>query len=436
METMLAEGLDRKHVGDIASGVASLGFNCVRLTWATFMFTRTHQLHASISDDLRISTVGESLRAHGLGETTLVNVTKHNPFMINLTLVEAYDEVVDALGAAGLMVVLDNHVSRPQWCCAEDDGNGFFGDEHFDPEEWLQGLVAVAKRFRRKTQVVGMSLRNELRGQRQSESDWYKYMELGAAKEKLVYEAHWYAFSEGQRHEWEERSPNRVCADSIARFESKVGFVVLSRRSPAAAPAPLFVSEFGVDQRGVNRADNRFLACFLAYAVSRDLDWALWALQGSYYLRKGRPGFDETYGVVDTQWDQPRNPNFLQTFRLPHQMIKAVKDEDEDEDKSSGSSTSIVRVTDSCGSGSEEGKSHLVNGDESLPAVRRERTSGDSFSRLLGLAEQVEGPSGGHDQAQTSNWGNGSYAGDNAMPAEELIQRLLTTHHPGMPLLG
>ncbi|XP_068652570.1 glycosyl hydrolase 5 family protein-like [Aristolochia californica] len=340
METMLVEGLDRKPVGDIASGVVSLGFNCVRLTWATFMFTR---------DGFLKLRVGESLEANGLAEA-LINMAKHNPSMINLTLVQAYDEVVDALGVVGLMVVLDNHVSRPQWCCGDDDGNGFFGDTHFDPEEWLQGLASVAQRFGSKSQVVGMSLRNELRGPLQSESNWYRYVELGAAKiheanpnllvivsglnygtdlsflkqkplavgedlgNKLVYEAHWYAFSQGKRHQWEERSPNRVCANSISRFENKVGFV--------SSTAPLFVSEFGVDQRGVNRADNRFLACFLAYAVSKDLDWALWALQGSYYLRKGRPGFDETYGVLDTGWDHPRNPNFHQRFRLLHQMIK------------------------------------------------------------------------------------------------------------------
>ena len=36
--------------------------------------------------------------------------------------------VVNALGEKNVMVILDNHVSTPGWCCSNDDGNGFFGD--------------------------------------------------------------------------------------------------------------------------------------------------------------------------------------------------------------------------------------------------------------------------------------------------------------------
>lgn len=56
------------------------------------------------------------------------------------------------LGAHGVMVTLDNHVSQPKWCC-NYDGNGFFGDSQFRHEEWLQGLVTVAKLFKWKIQV-------------------------------------------------------------------------------------------------------------------------------------------------------------------------------------------------------------------------------------------------------------------------------------------
>ncbi|KAK3227927.1 hypothetical protein Dsin_007789 [Dipteronia sinensis] len=40
LEPMLAEGLDKKPLKDIVNMVAEQNFNCVRLTWATFMFTR------------------------------------------------------------------------------------------------------------------------------------------------------------------------------------------------------------------------------------------------------------------------------------------------------------------------------------------------------------------------------------------------------------
>ncbi|XP_010261410.1 PREDICTED: uncharacterized protein LOC104600255 [Nelumbo nucifera] len=342
MQPMLAEGLDKKPLRDIVGLVSSLGFNCVRLTWATYMFTRTRAAQR---------TVAESLDSMGLTEAK-AGVARNNPSLLNLTVVQAYGTVINELGAAGLMVVLDNHVSLPKWCCGSNDGNGFFGDAYFNPDEWVEGLGRVAKRFKGRPQVVGMSMRNELRGPRQNEQDWFRYIQLGARKihkmnpdllvivsglsydtdlsflgrkslgvnfnNKLVYEAHWYSFSDDRR-QWEMQQPSPVCANAIRRFDGAAGFVMRSKN-----PVPLFVSEFGVDQRGVNRADNRFLSCFLAFAAERDLDWAMWALQGSYYLRNGRAGFEETYGVLDASWDQPRNPKFQERFRLIQNLMQGM----------------------------------------------------------------------------------------------------------------
>ncbi|XP_058102111.1 glycosyl hydrolase 5 family protein-like [Magnolia sinica] len=344
MQPMIAEGLDRKPLLEIAAQVDSLGFNCVRLTWATFMFTNASYKNL---------TVLQSLNSLELGRAA-AGIASNNPSLLGITIVEAYDAVVEALGEVGLMVVLDNHVSRPQWCCGNNDGNGFFGDPYFDPEEWLEGLAIVAKRFKGKAQVVGMSLQNELRGPRQSELGWYQQVRRGARTihkinpnvlvivsglnygtdlsflgrrplgmdlgKKLVYEAHWYAFSEGRKREWEKQSPSRICADSVGKFENRAGFVTHGNNA-----TPLFISEFGVDQRGVNRADNRFLSCFLAFAAGRDMDWAMWALQGSYYLRNDRAGFEETYGVLDTDWKQPKNPKFQERFGLVHEMMQGMR---------------------------------------------------------------------------------------------------------------
>lgn len=74
------------------------------------------------------------------------------------------------------MVILDNHVTRPGWCCSNTDGNGFFGDQYFKPEEWVHGLTIMASLFRGVSNVVGMSLRNELRGPNQNVDLWYKYV--------------------------------------------------------------------------------------------------------------------------------------------------------------------------------------------------------------------------------------------------------------------
>ncbi|KAL2544265.1 uncharacterized protein Fot_13498 [Forsythia ovata] len=62
--------------------------------------------------------------------------------------VDLHKAVVSELGKNNIMVVLDNHISQPQWCCSNTDGNGFFGDVNFDPKEWVQGLSIVATTYK------------------------------------------------------------------------------------------------------------------------------------------------------------------------------------------------------------------------------------------------------------------------------------------------
>lgn len=136
MEVMLAEGLDKQPVNEIATHISAMGFNCVRLTWATHMYTRYSNL-----------TVADSLLNSGLDEA-IAGMAKYNPEFLNLTVIDAQKEVIEALAKSSVMTLLDCHVSKPQWCCGDNDGNGFFGDRYFDPNEWLDGLAIVAKRYK------------------------------------------------------------------------------------------------------------------------------------------------------------------------------------------------------------------------------------------------------------------------------------------------
>lgn len=143
LEPMLAEGLDKQPLKSIAARVVELRFNCVRLTWPTFMFTRP---------DYGNTTVEQTFDSFNL-EAAKEGIRKNNPWVLNMTHIEAFTKVVDELGARSVMVVLDNHVSKPKWCCPYADGNGFIGDYYFDPSEWLLGLATVAKHFNGKKQV-------------------------------------------------------------------------------------------------------------------------------------------------------------------------------------------------------------------------------------------------------------------------------------------
>ncbi|KAI4352506.1 hypothetical protein L6164_006751 [Bauhinia variegata] len=344
LNAMLVEGLEVQLLKDIVGQVKNLGFNCVRLTWATYMFTR----HAT-------ARVGETLDSLGLTGVK-AGITQYNPFILNMTHVDAYASVVDELGMQGLMVVADNHVSDPKWCCSDNDGNGFFGDKEFNPDEWLQGLSMVANRFRGKAQVVAMSLRNELRGPNQNQNAWYNYMSQGATTvhqanpdvlvivsglsydldlsflktkplgvnigNKLVHEAHLYAWSRGSADAWTNQPVNRVCSETIQGLNDRAGFLMSGPN-----PVPLFMSEFGFDMRRDQNSD-RFLSCVLSFLAGVDLDWALWTLQGSYYIRQAAVTtatatlFEEEFGVLNDDWKTIRYPEFPHRFQLVEKMLQ------------------------------------------------------------------------------------------------------------------
>ncbi|XP_072958859.1 glycosyl hydrolase 5 family protein-like isoform X1 [Typha angustifolia] len=337
LEPMLAEGLGKQPLDAISNMIANLGFNCVRLTWATFMVT---------NESLASLTVRQSFQALNLVES-IGGIRVNNPDLLDLPLVDAYKAVVSKLGDNNIMVILDNHISKPGWCCSNSDGNGFFGDKYLDPNVWIKGLTKMATMFNESSNVVGMSLRNELRGPKQNVNDWYRYMQQGAeavhaanpnvlvilsglsfdtdlsflSKKqidvnftgKLAFEVHWYGFSDGQA--WRTGNANQVCGRVAGNVKQKAGFLL-------DQGWPLFLSEFGVDVRGGNVNDNRYFGCMLGVVAELDLDWALWTLQGSYYLREGVYGLDEVYGVLSWDWCKTRNASMLQRVQALQQPFR------------------------------------------------------------------------------------------------------------------
>jgi hypothetical protein len=130
---------------------------------------------------------------------------------------------------------------------------------------------------------------------------------------KVAFEVHWYSFSNGP--EWSSGNANQACARITAGITRRA-FYLLDRGWP------VILSEFGVDNRGVNTNDNRYYGCAAAAAADLDLDWALWALQGSYYLREGVLGLDEVYGVLDWAWCRPRNDTALRRVQALQRPLR------------------------------------------------------------------------------------------------------------------
>jgi endoglucanase len=114
-----------------------------------------------------------------------------NSWLASSTTRGAFGQVISALGAQGVMVILDNQVSKASWCCSQTDGNGWFksgaGDadsQYFDVNNWMAGLKAMATFAKTYPNVVGMSLRNEMRPTSDSSATqavWATNVKAGAA---------------------------------------------------------------------------------------------------------------------------------------------------------------------------------------------------------------------------------------------------------------
>ncbi|XP_020997363.1 glycosyl hydrolase 5 family protein-like isoform X1 [Arachis duranensis] len=331
MSVMLAEGLHKQTLSNIVTHISSFGLNCIRLTWPTFMFTRYfNQTILQTLDDLKL-------------EGIKLGIMRYNNDFLNMTHPQAYAFVVKQLFSANIMVVADNHVSKPKWCCDSDDGNGFFGDSTFDPDEWVQGHTLAAQFFKNLSNIVAISLRNELRGPNQNVAAWYSNMRRAALaihqqnpkvlmifsgfyyasdlrflkqtplnvepKNKVVFEAHNYPY---WNPNWGNKSANSVCASMKSDLEENVGFVL----SDDDYDSPLFISEFGMDLIARPQSDERWLTCMLTFLAERDIDWCWWGLQGSYYLRHGKVDAPEVYGLNNFYWNGTTYPQFRKRFQL------------------------------------------------------------------------------------------------------------------------
>ncbi|KAK9751131.1 hypothetical protein RND81_02G244500 [Saponaria officinalis] len=325
-ELVVAEGLSKQPIDYISNKIKQMGFNCVRLTWPIYLVT---------NDSLASLSVKQSFVNHNL-TNDIRGFEVNNPTFLDLSLISAFQAVVTSLSNNNVMVILDNHITIPGWCCSRTDGDGFFGDTYFNPDLWIQGLTKMATLFKDNSNVVGMSLRNELRGPKENANDWYRYMQKGAEvvhganpnvlvilsglnfdkdlsflrtkpvtlsfQSKIVFEVHWYAFSDGSA--WKDGNPDEVCRRVVANYMRMSGFLL-------DQGYPLFVSEWGVDLRGTDINGNRYLNCILTWLKEHELDWALWTLVGSHYLREGVVGMVEYYGVLDSDWRNVRNSSFL-----------------------------------------------------------------------------------------------------------------------------
>ena len=361
LEPSIPEGLAQQPVDTIASWISSNGFNCVRLTYS---------IDTALNQDVAVSDSFTQASSAANDPSALqaqyTQATTKNPFLTSATRISTYATVLEALDAQNIAVILDNHVSKAQWCCNYTDGNGWWdtasgynddNSRYFNTTNWLSGLSAMANFASSHSNVIGMSLRNELRAtgtqDENNHADWYNYVTQGATAihtanpnlliaiggvtsatdlsyiattplagttttwaNRTIWEFHSYYFSFP--------GASSICDVYEGLLGARSGFLI-EQNQPWTGP--LWLSEFGALQDisaggFTTELEQAYLKCLVSYMEGNDADWAVWALQGGYYLREGVVDSDESYGLLTHDWSTWRNATFKAALGTMFEMTQ------------------------------------------------------------------------------------------------------------------
>lgn len=292
-------GLNFASMADIAAQIVGMGFNCVRLPWALQLVIQNPRIGAYA-------------------------VTKEPLLQGNATGMDAFDAAVAALDAAGLMIILDNHMSDSNWCCSETDGNGLWYTTNYSANAWLTTWQLVAARYAGVRNVIGADLRNELRsatvngeyltptwGSGDPATDWHAAAtQAGAVVQSIaphwliiveglnyatdltgvsqypvqlpnvVYEAHNYVFS----NSWDLSCDEFALANDVAW-----GYIV-----NMSNPAPVWVGEIGTCNTNDTACvrgpigQGAWWPCLMQYLAANEFNVGYWAVDGTQSTGAGR----------------------------------------------------------------------------------------------------------------------------------------------------
>lgn len=323
-------GLDRQYLGTIAWQIRRLKFNAVRLPFSNFLV----ECDPLITDP---QAVAFNLR-----------------FLYHPAL-EVLDAVINALAKQGLMVILDDHMTDPEWCC-DGGGNTDYNDQWWASREnpanfkagqafWLGDWETMAGRYAAEPAVIGADLRNEPRADSLTKwtspdrsENWSRAARIagdavlsikpgllvfvegtgqgqdlhdvamhqitlrfaGVPVPQLVYSVHDYS--------WFYPPSCNASYDAFAHCAfTRWGYIVQD------GTAPVWVGEFGVNATRKSDVCHGWFPLLWQYLAENNLDWAYWPINGT----EANPGpFDtsrklgkpESYGVLDKSWTRANKP--------------------------------------------------------------------------------------------------------------------------------
>lgn len=321
----VAAGLDHASLSSIAALIRQLGFNSVRIPFSNQLVETNPTVQAA-----RLSA---------------------NPSLVGLQAMTVLDRVIDALAVEGLVVVLDNHVSRADWCCTDTDGNGLWYSAAYPETSWIADWRVITTRYLTRPSVVGMELRNELRaangvtpmwGGADPLCDWRAAAQRGgnailqenpnllivlgglaystdfgglytnplqlSVANQLVYAPHDY--------EWFHAVKTYTAVST--ELGNNWGFLLVQGQPYSG---PVWVSEFGTCNTSDTcvsdtTGEGLWFQSFLLYLGDADMDWGYWPLNGTEATGSTRVlGSADTYGVLNPQWTAASRTSLLQALQ-------------------------------------------------------------------------------------------------------------------------
>ena len=305
-------GLDVRHRDEIAALIRALGFNSVRLPYADEIVYRNPLINMT-----KISA-NSDLMQDGVPPSAL----------------DVYQAVVESLTAAGLLVIVNNHITTATWCCGINPcdlswSNQWMGGYFFCPvpqneQRWIRNWETVMRPLVGNPLVLGADLRNEVRGLwgTMHWDDWASAAEK-ASERLLKLNRNWLMIVEGissandlsgvRTRPIQLSVPGRVVYSahvykwsgwgSLAPFSGRTyeGFAEEMWKNWAylleEEIAPGWVGEIGTTEEA-SAGDKNYWRHLMRALGTVDASWGYWALNA----RKAW-GEHEGYGLVGDGWD-------------------------------------------------------------------------------------------------------------------------------------
>lgn len=311
----IAGGLDHAPLATIVEQIQKIGVNSVRLPWAN-----------------------EVLEKNPLPPAYAIAA---NPQFKGKHAMEIMDAVIEALSKAHILVILDNHVSRADWCCDDKDGNGLWYNADYPESSWLKDWQTIVRRYKKQPWVVGADLRNELRsgarwGGSDPKVDWHAAVEKGgnavlAANAKLLIMVESPAYSTDFRgfdklpvklkvpgrlvyspHAYNMEGHVFSDEELKALYEERAMFLLHS-----SAAAPIWVGEFGACQDLKCGGVADWFRQYIQYLKDHpEVSWSLWPLNGTQSTGQTRK-YDavENWGLLTPDYKGIAAPEMVELLK-------------------------------------------------------------------------------------------------------------------------